>query len=163
MQAVPVSKWELDDDQERIAQRVSSILEEKDADGEYKYSKDEVRDFMMACCFELGLPMSFELESVMHAWIARLGVDPRYPTPEMIIDAVRAHFDANPLHPDLNKAFKELAQDEVFKQREGFKHDGRAVNAALASAGLQARVRAPRATELPRAKRAAPRLKRGLA
>lgn len=163
LQAVPVSKWELDDDQTRVARRVQAILEERGPDGEFKYSKGEVRDFMMACVFELGIPLSFELESVMHAWVARLGLDPNNPTPEQLVDAVRAYFDANPLHPELNRAFQQLAQDEVLKQREGFKSDGRVMNAALATAGLKASVRAPRAAEMRTARRSAPRLKRGLA
>lgn len=153
--------FELDNDQMRVAVRVQQIIDAKDDKGNYKYTNDEVRAFMCACIFELGIPMSRELNLVMNRFLLDLDIESKEPTAEEVLAAVRAYFEANPLNEELNKAFQELGRDEMFKSKEGFSNDGAKRNAALASAGLSAQRRAPRMQQR-KAPGGKPKLKRGL-
>jgi hypothetical protein len=156
------AKMELDDEQLRVAAKINHILEATDENGQHLHSNDEVRDFMIACCFELGLPMTFELQMMMNSFLEELEIDVDEPTPEIVVNAIQAYFEANPLKPELSKAFQELGASELFKSKEGFKHDGGRVNRSLASAGYSAQKRAPRASEAGPRKAGGPKLKRGL-
>jgi hypothetical protein len=155
------AKMDLNDEQMRVAAKINHIMEARGADGDFRYNNDEVRDFMVACIFELGIPLSLELQVVMRDFIAELEIDVPEPTADDVINGVRAYFDANPLNAELAKKFQELGASELFKSREGFKSDGGHMNRTLASAGINTTRRAPRAAEMkPRAGKL--KIKRGL-
>lgn len=156
-----MSQRKRDEDNRRVALRLDEILEAKDARGKPKFSDLEVRDFLMACVFELGLPLTPELEPVMLRFLAELNIAAATPTVDDVLGGVRVYFKARPLNAELARAFQEFGASELWRGREGFQNDGARLNAALASAGLAATRRAPRMEEMATPK-AAPKLRRGL-
>jgi hypothetical protein len=155
------AKMDLDADNLRVAHRVSQILDAKDAKGELVFSNLEVRDFMMACTFELGLPLSWETQLVMNRFLEDLDIKSKQPTADDLVAAVQRYFDANPLNPTLSKVFQSLGSAEKQRGREGFKSDGARLNASLAATGLNMSRRAPHADHGIKPG-AGPRPKRGL-
>jgi hypothetical protein len=143
--APSAGKFELDGKNMRIAYDVTLILQATNEDGSPRYDNLEVRDFMMACMFELGLPMSYELQMVMNRFLEDIECDAKEPTADDVIASVRKYFEENPLNEELAKTFQKLGSKEMQKGREDFKNDGAHRNATLAAAGLSANKRAPRA------------------
>lgn len=157
--------FDLNESQLRVAGIIHGILSATDENGEPRYEPLEVRDFMVACMFELGLPMSRELHVVLGRFLEEeIAIDSPQPTPEELMTAVRAYFDANPLNPDLAKAFQQLGTEEMFRDREGFKGTSAGETAARTSAGFSSNRRAPMARGLSTGKPVLRgKVKRGLA
>jgi hypothetical protein len=83
-----------------IGKKIEAVLVAKGPDGEYIYSKQEVRDFIVACVFELGLDVTPDLQGSMLSFLSELSVPEDAPT-ETILEQVRLYFAANPLPKDL--------------------------------------------------------------
>lgn len=152
---------ELDEDQIKLAARVMNILDKKNEDGSFVYTNLEVRDFVCACIFELGIPVTAEIQVALYSFLDDVDIDDPEPTPEKLLLAVRAYFEANPLNPELSTAFEALGREELGRQDEGFKNDSAKRNAAFAAAGLaKAPPRAPKKDDKKPAQK--PKLKKGL-
>jgi len=150
---------ELDDEQVKVAARVMNVLDKKNPDGSFTYNNMEVRDFVCACIFEIGVPITAEIEVALMSFLDDVEIEEENPTPEQLILAVRKYFDGSPLNPELAEAFEALGREELQRQGEGFQDDKAKKNAAAAAAGLQAKTRAPQAEEKKAEK---PKVKKGL-
>jgi hypothetical protein len=149
---------DLDDDQIKVAARVMNILDEKNEDGSFVYTNLEVRDFVCACIFELGIPITAEIQVALYSFLDDVPVE-EDPTPEQLLTGVRAYFEENPLNEKLAEAFEKLGRDELQREGEGFKNDKAKQNAAFAAAGVSKESRAPQAEEKKGEK---PKVKKGL-
>lgn len=158
-----VENTELSDDDVKVAARLQNIMEAKTPNGEYRYTNEEVRGFMCAMIFEVGIPMTAELEAVVYRFFEDVDLPQEDPTPEEMLTALRSHFDKHPLNPQLAAEVAQFGRDELQRSKEGFNSNDRVKqNAARISAGFQATpTRAPEdETTKPRA--APPKVKRGL-
>ncbi|MCP4499982.1 MAG: hypothetical protein GY822_08485 [Deltaproteobacteria bacterium] len=111
---------ELTAEQEAHSQRIEEILVQKDEDGEYVYTKNEVRDFIVASIFEMDLPMDERLEKVL------LGFCEQFELPEDITDAqlievMKEYFVEYPLNPALLKEFDDFGRNVLLTRDEGYK------------------------------------------
>lgn len=144
---------------DEVSERVKAILVQKDAAGEYVYTKLEVRDFIIACVFEMDLKVTPDLEGAVNSFFADLGLkdSKKEPDPEEVVDAVRAYFEKNPLNPTMMEEFTGWGRNTLLSQDEGYQKTAEAL-AAVRATGADTSVRAPRAEE----KKPDVKLKRGL-
>jgi hypothetical protein len=152
---------ELDDEQVKVAARIMNILDKKNENDEFVYTNMEVRDFVCACVFELGIPMTAQLEAAMYSFMDDVDLeDEENPTEEQLKDGIKKYFEANPLNPELGAEFSALSSEAMRKQGEGYKEGDAGVEAAAkAAAGVAADKRAPQ-PEPPKGPK--PTLKKGL-
>lgn len=100
-----------------VAKKIEAILTAKDpATGDYRWSKKEVRDFIVACIFQLGLPVVPELQNACMQFIGDLELSPDA-TDEQIVEHVVAYFEEHPLPPQLLAEFQALGQEALFGDR----------------------------------------------
>jgi hypothetical protein len=150
----------LSPDDAAFAARVRAIVDATDDQGAPLYDDLDVRDFIVACVFEVGLPLSRELEMLVQRFIIdEVEVDASEPTQDDILEGIKRYFQEFPLHPGLGKAIADLGR-EVFASGSGFGHDAIARNAMAAATGLARTARAPRAQA--GASAGGPRARRGL-
>ena len=136
---------ELSKEKQEQAARVQELIVQQDENGEYLYTDDEVRDFIVASIFGLNLPLDDTLERVLLKFCEQLEI-PEETTEEEMVEYLRKYFEEHPLNPNLIKEFKELGRSELLRQKEGFKtSDEEAVSKKAAGN-----------TEGPTAPRAAP-------
>jgi hypothetical protein len=154
----------LDAERMTLAARVQHILDAKDERGALVHSNREVRDFIIACIFELGLPLTRELELLMHRFLTtEIEIAAEEPTPEDLVAAVRRYFDKHPLSPRLSKAFEDLGRETLLHAKQGFQRDAAHRNAVVAVTGLRLVTRAPQSAPQPTLARAPKSgLRRGL-
>lgn len=146
-------------DDAAFAARVQAVVDATDEQGEPLYDDLDVRDFIVACVFEVGLPLTRELEFlVQRFFLDEVEVDTTEPTQDDVLEGVRRYFQEFPLHPGLGKAIADLGR-EVVASRSGFGHDAVSRNAMAAATGLAQAARAPRAPVTPTG---GPRARRGL-
>ncbi len=148
-------------DHAQTANRVKEILNQKGPDGAYLYSDIEVRDFLTAAVFELGLPMDGKIKDAVASFFIDMKV-PAGSTQDDVLDDIRAYYVAHPLHPGLLGEFAAFGRSKLFTNKEGFKDaavKAREV-ATLHAAGVQEELRAPAAQKAPAA--TTPKPKRGL-
>jgi hypothetical protein len=162
IEAVSADQIELNDDQVKLAARIMNVLDKKDDNGEFVYTNTEVRDFVCACIFELGIPITAQLEAAMYSFMDDIPLpDEDNPTPEQLQEGIKKYFTENPLNDDLGAEFAAIAAEATRGQGEGFKNDAAAQNAAKAAAGLSSEKRAPQA-ESTSPKMPKPKVKKGL-
>lgn len=143
-----------------LAQTVERILNEKDDAGEYKYSNDDVMNFVAACVIELGLDTPPALTRFMERFFEQFDIMDEA-TDEEIAEALAEHFRLNPLNPELLAAFETAGRARKERFAGDFEDDEEteATNTAARAVG---RMRAARAPSEDQVKRRAPVLKRGL-
>jgi hypothetical protein len=148
-------------DLDQVAGRVKDILNQRGPDGAYLYSNLEVRDFIVAAVFELGMPMEGKVRDAVASFFTDLKV-PAGSTQDDVLDDIRAYYVAHPLHAGLLAEFASFGRSRLFTNKEGFKDatvKAREV-AALHTAGVQEELRAPAAQKAPAT--TTPKPKRGL-
>lgn len=140
--SVPLAQAEL-----VFAARVQNIVDEKNEQGDYVHSNRDVRDFMIACIFELGLPLTRELDLLLHRFLdEELEVVTDNPTGKDVVDGVRRYFAERPLNAQLARAFQQLGAEALQTAGEGFHQDGARKDALAAATGTRRSVgAAPRA------------------
>lgn len=148
---------ELTADQQRIAEGVRAILVQKGPDGEYVYTKEEVRDFIAACVLELGLPIVPEVRGAMLQFLAEVdfGADA---SNEDMAAAIKSYFDAHPLNPSLRAELERFTRSEAI-EGQGYRDNDQQLD-ALRALGKDVKMSAPRAETQPKVEK--PRVKRGL-
>jgi hypothetical protein len=102
-----------------IGKNIEAVLVAKGPDGEYLYSKQQVRDFIVACVFELGLDVTPELQGSMVSFLSELSVPEDAPT-ETILEQVRLYFAANPLPTDLLAEMGQVTRSSTLDGAEIF-------------------------------------------
>jgi hypothetical protein len=150
----------LSPEQQRIADRVEAVLTAVRPDGEYRYSKEESRAFVVACVLDLGMSIPPELDGVFLRFLAQIEV-PEDASDEVVVEAIRSHFQENPLHPDLVQEMQQLGRDEMLKNRDDFSGDEASAErvSRLRAGGTSPERRAPKAaTKTP----VAPKVLKGL-
>jgi hypothetical protein len=135
----------LSEDQRAVADRIQGVLVRKNADGSYRYSKEECRAFIVAVVFDLGLEVPKELEGVFLRFLAQIKV-PEDASDEAVVEAIRQHFLDHPLNPELLAEIAEIARSEHVSGKDG--RDDAAVAARVGrarSVGRDGALRAPAA------------------
>lgn len=150
----------LTDEQQHVADRVQAVITAQRPDGTFKYSKEECRAFIVACVFDLGLPLPKELEGVFVRFLDQIKV-PQDSSDEDVVAAIKAYFTENPLNDEMLAEMQALGRDEALKARDDYDTDAAAREqvARLRGTGQAHEARAPAASV---AKAAAPKLKKGL-
>lgn len=129
-------------EQKKLAAKIESILTAKDPkSGDYLYSKTEVRDFIVACIFELGLPVPQELQNCCLQFIQALELSADA-SDEQIVEHVFAYFEEYPLHPQLVIEFNELGRQALFGDKLQAKAGAEKLR-AIATKGKAQETRAP--------------------
>lgn len=125
------------DDQARIASRVQSILNQKNSDGSFAYTNDEVRDFVAACVLELGLPLDASIEPTVLKFLAAVGL-PENADEATFLTAIQAYFEKNPLNPTLMAELNAFGRSELVQDSSKFGSNAAQVK-AMHAAGAGAR------------------------
>jgi|GEM_PF-1215136 len=133
---MPLSKEEQDQ-----ANRIEAVMMQKDENGEFVYTQAEVRDFIVACIFEMGLPMENGLDKVLLKFCEQFEL-PEDITDEDLVAVIKEYFEQNPLNPGLLKEFEELGRGDLLARDEGYKDAASKVN-TLRSTGKEDAVSAP--------------------
>lgn len=145
----------LNADQERVANRIAEIVTQKDSAGNFKFTKREVRDFLVATVLELRLEITPEVQGPMLEMLAEIQV-PEDATDEQIAEAIHAYYAENPVNPELYKEIEALGRDETLAGAKGYKDRGEQM-AALKSVGggekLEAPEHKPKSRKIPMVKR----------
>lgn len=143
-------------DNDAVAERIKAILVAKDKNGEYVYSKQEVRDFIVAAIFEMRLPVTPELQGSVHSFFGDLGLTEE-PTPEEMVEIVRGYFREHPLNPTLMAEFTSWGRSVLSSADGGYEETAEKI-AAIRTVGGDGKVHPPVAEE----KQPEVKLKRGL-
>ena len=110
---------DLSDDQRRIAASIESVLTAKDADGNWVYAQNEVRDFIAVCVFMLGVPVTPEIEGALTKFMDQFDVDEEASDDE-VMKVIVDYFEQNPLSERLMKQLEELGRNELSGNRDDF-------------------------------------------
>lgn len=137
------------------ALRAKEIVSKRDANGNRVYSKLEVRDFLVACCFELGWPITPEVQPLVLEVLSEVKV-PVDATDEMIVAGIKGYFAAHPVNPRLVAEFGELGRKETLSGEKG------GVDRAEQMKALRATGKAEKLAAPEDKKTKKPRLKRGM-
>lgn len=150
----------LTDEQQALADRVQEVITSTHPDGSFKYTKEECRAFIVRCIIDLGLPFPKELEGVFERFLEQIGVQPTA-SEEDVVSAIREHFAAHPLNPELVAEMQSLARSHGIEVRDDFERDAatREAVARLRGTGQAHQTRAP---EVTAPKAAPPKVKKGL-
>lgn len=124
-----------------IVQAIQDIMVAKDADGEYLYTKDELRDFIVATSLDMGLDLPERLQTIVLNFLAKLQV-PEDASDQVIADTIKAYFDQNPLNPDLLASFKKLSKSGVLTDESAFTRSAQNAK-AMQSVGADSTLTAP--------------------
>ncbi|MBN2360369.1 MAG: hypothetical protein JXR83_13025 [Deltaproteobacteria bacterium] len=141
---------------DRQAQRAREIVSQRDANGNPLYSRREVRDFLVACCFELGWPITPEVQPLVLEVLSEIKV-PVDASDEMIVAGVKSYFVANPVNQRLVMEFGEFGRGEALSGAKGYKDRSEQLK-ALRTTGRAEKLKAP----ADKGKKRKPRLKRGI-
>ena len=129
-------------DEETTAKKVQAVLTKKDANGEWVYTQTECRDFIVACVFELGLPITTELAGTIEKFMYAIGTHEDMDD-DAIIEKVFDYFRENPLNPcHLGRARVVRAGRALHKGHEGYKAVSEQLR-ALRAAGKTDGIKAP--------------------
>lgn len=146
-------------DEKTTQEKVQAVLTKKDAAGNWVYTQTECRDFIVACVFELGLPITPELAGAVEKFMYAIGTHEDQDD-DVIIGKVLDYFKENPLNPAILAEIGAFARDELFtKGHEGYKAVSEQI-AALRAAGKSTEVKAPE-EDVPKVE-VKGKLKRGL-
>jgi len=137
------------------ALRAQEIVSRRDAKGNRIYSKLEVRDFLVACCFELGWPITPEVQPLVLEVLSEVKV-PADASDEMIAAGIKGYFTAHPINPRLVAEFGEFGRSEALKGTKG------GVDRAEQLKALRATGKAETLAAPEDKKKKKPRLKRGM-
>lgn len=131
-------------DHQRMAARIEAILVAKDSEGEWVYTQTEVRDFIAACVFLLGVPVTPEIEGALTKFLGQFEVDEDAPDDE-VMKLIVDYFERVPLNPTMMKEFEEFGRGELRGDRDDFDEEevtGRVADARRAT-GRSGEARAP--------------------
>lgn len=147
-------------DQQALAERVESVLTQRGPDGQYRYSKEECRSFVVACVLELDLPLEGELQGVFIRFLHQIGIQATA-TEEDVVSAVRGYFQERPLSPALLGEMQAIVLSQGLLVKDEFAVSN-ATRAAVAKVAATGQLDALRAPPTASAKSSAPRPRRGL-
>jgi hypothetical protein len=128
-------------EQKEQADRITAVMMQKDETGEFVYTQDEVRDFIVACIFEMGLPLDNDLEKVLLKFCQQFEL-PEDISDEDLVAVIKEYFEENPLNPGLLKEMEDLGRGDLLARDEGYKDAASKVN-TLRSTGKQEDANAP--------------------
>ena len=95
-----------------ISSQIEDVLVRKDAAGNYVYSKQEVRDFIVACVFELGLDVTPDIQGAVLSFLAEIHVEEDASATD-ILEHIRIYFQENPLPQDLLNELHGIVRKDV--------------------------------------------------
>jgi hypothetical protein len=152
----------MNEEQQRIASGIEAIMLRKNPDDSYRYTKEELRGFIVACVLELGLELPAQLEGVFTRFLENNIQVAEDCSDEDLVNAIKAHFQENPLNPELLKELENFARKERVGDRDEDDSEDAATRevARLRGTGQETERRAPREETTP--KGSAPKPKKGL-
>lgn len=103
-----------------VSSQIEDVLVRQDAAGNYVYTKQEVRDFIVACVFELGLDVTPDIKGAVLSFLAEIHVE-EDAAATTILEQIQLYFQEHPLPQDLLNELQGIVRKDILDANALFK------------------------------------------